>query len=365
MRGYLPGRFSFNVKGGRCEACAGDGTIKIEMHFLPDVYVPCEVCKGARYNRDTLDITFKGKNIAEVLDLSIEEALEFFANQPTIARHLQTLVDVGLGYVRLGQPAPTLSGGEAQRVKLSAELGQALHRAHALHPRRADHRPPLRGRAPAARRAAAARRRGQHGARDRAQPRRHQVGRLDRRPRSRGWRRRRAGDRRGHRPSTWRRPRRATPGGSSRPSSASTDARSMTDPSLWERGARWWQDEFTDGADPEYEEQILPLVDRHLPGSARVLDVGLRRRSGGAAGHRRWASTPVGVDPTGHQIAEARRTRRRRARTPRARPTRCRSPTPRSTPSSCASSSSTSIPSNRRSRRWRGCWPRVGVSSSC
>ena len=112
------------MKGGRCEACAGDGTIKIEMHFLPDVYVPCEVCKGARYNRDTLDVTFKGKNIAEVLELSIEEALEFFANQPTIARHLQTLVDVGLGYVRLGQPAPTLSGGEAQRVKLSAELGK-------------------------------------------------------------------------------------------------------------------------------------------------------------------------------------------------------------------------------------------------
>jgi excinuclease ABC subunit A len=124
VRGYLPGRFSFNVKGGRCEACAGDGTIKIEMHFLPDVYVPCEVCKGARYNRDTLDITFKGKNIAEVLDLSIEEGLEFFGNQPTIARHLQTLFDVGLGYVRLGQPAPTLSGGEAQRVKLSSELGK-------------------------------------------------------------------------------------------------------------------------------------------------------------------------------------------------------------------------------------------------
>ncbi|MCU1449093.1 MAG: excinuclease subunit, partial [Acidimicrobiales bacterium] len=121
VRGYQPGRFSFNVKGGRCEACAGDGTIKIEMHFLPDVYVPCEVCKGARYNRDTLDIAFKGKNIAEVLDLSCEEALEFFANQPTIARHMQTLVDVGLGYVRLGQPAPTLSGGEAQRVKLSSE----------------------------------------------------------------------------------------------------------------------------------------------------------------------------------------------------------------------------------------------------
>ncbi|MDP9442649.1 MAG: excinuclease ABC subunit UvrA [Actinomycetota bacterium] len=124
VRGYLPGRFSFNVKGGRCEACAGDGTIKIEMHFLPDVYVPCEVCKGARYNRDTLDIQFKGKNIAEVLDLPCEEALAFFANQPSIARHMQTIVDVGLGYVRLGQPAPTLSGGEAQRVKLASELSK-------------------------------------------------------------------------------------------------------------------------------------------------------------------------------------------------------------------------------------------------
>ncbi|MDZ4825569.1 MAG: excinuclease ABC subunit UvrA [Actinomycetota bacterium] len=124
VRGYLQGRFSFNVKGGRCESCQGDGTIKIEMHFLPDVYVPCEVCKGARYNRDTLDITFKGKNIAEVLDMPAEEALEFFTNQPPIARQLQTLVDVGLGYVRLGQPAPTLSGGEAQRVKLSTELGK-------------------------------------------------------------------------------------------------------------------------------------------------------------------------------------------------------------------------------------------------
>ncbi|MBA2624322.1 MAG: excinuclease ABC subunit UvrA [Acidimicrobiia bacterium] len=124
VRGYQPGRFSFNVKGGRCEACAGDGTIKIEMHFLPDVYVPCEVCKGARYNRDTLDITFKGKNIAEVLDMPCEEGLGFFANQPAIARHLQTIVDVGLGYVRLGQPAPTLSGGEAQRVKLASELAK-------------------------------------------------------------------------------------------------------------------------------------------------------------------------------------------------------------------------------------------------
>ena len=124
IRGYQPGRFSFNVKGGRCEACQGDGTIKIEMHFLPDVYVPCEICKGKRYNRDTLEITFKGKNIAEVLAMPIEEALEFFSNQPPIARHMQTLVDVGLGYVRLGQPAPTLSGGEAQRVKLASELAK-------------------------------------------------------------------------------------------------------------------------------------------------------------------------------------------------------------------------------------------------
>ncbi len=124
VRGYMPGRFSFNVSGGRCEACAGDGTIKIEMNFLPDVYVPCEVCKGMRYNRDTLDITFKGKNIYEVLDMPCEEAVGFFANQPAISRHMQTLVDVGLGYVRLGQPATTLSGGEAQRVKLASELAK-------------------------------------------------------------------------------------------------------------------------------------------------------------------------------------------------------------------------------------------------
>ncbi|MDO4203354.1 MAG: excinuclease ABC subunit UvrA [Selenomonadaceae bacterium] len=124
MRGYKPGRFSFNVKGGRCEACRGDGIIKIEMHFLPDVYVPCEVCHGARYNRETLEAKYKGKSISDVLNMTIDEALEFFANIPVIARKLQTIHDVGLGYIRLGQPATTLSGGEAQRVKLASELSR-------------------------------------------------------------------------------------------------------------------------------------------------------------------------------------------------------------------------------------------------
>ena len=122
VRGYLPGRFSFNVKGGRCEACAGDGTLKIEMNFLPDVYVACEVCGGKRYNRETLQVRYKGKNISEVLEMPIAEAAEFFEPISSIHRYLKTLVDVGLGYVRLGQSATTLSGGEAQRVKLATEL---------------------------------------------------------------------------------------------------------------------------------------------------------------------------------------------------------------------------------------------------
>ena len=124
IRGYKPGRFSFNVKGGRCEACRGDGIIKIEMHFLPDVYVPCEVCKGARYNRETLEVKYKGKSIAQVLDMVVDEGVEFFKNIPKIHRKLEVLKEVGLGYIKLGQPATTLSGGEAQRVKLATELAK-------------------------------------------------------------------------------------------------------------------------------------------------------------------------------------------------------------------------------------------------
>ena len=123
-RGYGPGRFSFNVKGGRCEACQGDGVIRVEMNFLPDVYVTCDVCKGQRYNRETLEVRYKGRSIHEVLELTVEDALAFFAPVPTVARKLQTLMDVGLGYIRLGQSATTLSGGEAQRVKLSRELSK-------------------------------------------------------------------------------------------------------------------------------------------------------------------------------------------------------------------------------------------------
>jgi len=124
LRGYRPGRFSFNVKGGRCEKCGGAGLVKIEMHFLPDIFIPCEQCKGLRFNRETLEVRFKDRNISEVLEMTVEEALEFFRNQPPIRRKLRTLFDVGLGYIRLGQPATTLSGGEAQRVKLSTELGK-------------------------------------------------------------------------------------------------------------------------------------------------------------------------------------------------------------------------------------------------
>ena len=198
VRGYLPGRFSFNVKGGRCEACAGDGTIKIEMHFLPDVYVPCEVCKGARYNRDTLDIMFKGKSIAEVLDLSVRGGARVLRqsahHRPPHAAPWSTS---GLGYVRLGQPAPTLSGGEAQRVKLSAELAKRStgHTIYILdEPTTGLHFEDIRR---AAHRAHPAGRPGQHRARDRAQPRRDQDRRLDHRPRARG--RRRRGDRCGRR----------------------------------------------------------------------------------------------------------------------------------------------------------------------
>jgi excinuclease ABC subunit A len=132
IRGYEKGRFSFNVKGGRCEACKGHGTLRIEMQFLPDIYVPCDVCHGRRYNRETLQIRYKGQNIAQVLDMTVDRAMEFFANVPPIQRKLETLQEVGLGYIRLGQPAPTLSGGEAQRIKLSRELskratGQTLY----------------------------------------------------------------------------------------------------------------------------------------------------------------------------------------------------------------------------------------------
>ena len=123
-RGYGPGRFSFNVRGGRCEACSGDGVLKIEMHFLPDIFVPCEVCKGRRYNRETLEVHYKGKNISEVLEMTVDEALEFFAPLPKLRNRLQTLQDVGLGYVKLGQPSTELSGGEAQRVKLATELSK-------------------------------------------------------------------------------------------------------------------------------------------------------------------------------------------------------------------------------------------------
>ena len=197
-RGYKAGRFSFNVKGGRCEVCRGDGQIKIEMHFLPDVYVPCEQCHGKRYNRETLDIRFKGKTIADVLDMPVEEAVEFFEHIPKIRRRLETLNDVGLGYIRLGQPATTLSGGEAQRVKLATELSKVatgrtlyildepttgLHFADVQRLLEVLHRLVDQGNS---------RRR------DRAQPRRHQDGRPAHRHGPRGRRGGRRGRRAGH-----------------------------------------------------------------------------------------------------------------------------------------------------------------------
>ena len=298
VRGYLPGRFSFNVKGGRCEACAGDGTIKIEMHFLPDVYVPCEVCKGARYNRDTLDVTFKGKNIAEVLDLSIEEALEFFANQPTIARHLQTLVDVGLGYVRLGQPAPTLSGGEAQRVKLSAELGKrATGRTLYIldEPTTGLHFEDVRRLLGVLQRLV--------DAGNTVLVIEHNLDVI----KSADWivdlgpeggdgggtgRRRGLARARGQDPGELHR---RVPRAAARPRLTPTvDDRPLD---CWERDARWWQDEFTDGADPEYEEQILPLVDRHLAGRAARARRRVRRGPGRAPAPPPSAPTAVGRRP--------------------------------------------------------------------
>ena len=197
-RGYKPGRFSFNVKGGRCEVCTGDGQIKIEMHFLPDVYVPCEQCHGKRYNRETLEVRFKGKNIADVLEMSVEEAVVFFENVPKIARRLRTLHDVGLDYIRLGQPATTLSGGEAQRIKLATELskvatGNTLYildePTTGLHFADVQRLLDVLGRLVDA---------GNTRGRDRAQPRRDQDRRLAHRPRPRGGRRRGRGGRHRH-----------------------------------------------------------------------------------------------------------------------------------------------------------------------
>ena len=177
-RGYKAGRFSFNVKGGRCETCQGDGVIAIEMHFLPDVYVTCEECKGRRYNRETLEIKYRGKSIAEMLEMTVEQALELVENFPPIAWKLRTLKEVGLGYIKLGPVGHDPVGRRSAARQARPRAGPARHRPDALHPRRADDRPPLRGRAAPARSAQQTRRSGQHDRRDRAQSRRHQVGRL-------------------------------------------------------------------------------------------------------------------------------------------------------------------------------------------
>ncbi len=199
-RGYQPGRFSFNVKGGRCEACAGDGQIKIEMHFLPDIYVTCDVCAGRRYNRETLQVHYKGKSIADILALTAEQALEVFGNIPSIANICRTLVEVGLGYIQLGQSSTTLSGGEAQRVKLAKRARAPVDGPHALPAGRADDGPPLRRHPEAARRARLADGEGQHRHRHRAQPRGDPDGGLGHRSRPRRRRRRRENRRRrGHR----------------------------------------------------------------------------------------------------------------------------------------------------------------------
>ena len=195
-RGYGPGRFSFNVKGGRCEACQGDGLIKVEMHFLPDVYVPCDVCHGQRYNRETLEIRYKDRNIHEVLAMTVEQAYAFFEPVPAVARKLATLLDVGSGLHHARPVGDHAVGRRSAAREARARAVEARHRAHALHPRRADDGPAFPRHRDAADRAAPAARPRQYGRRDRAQPRRHQDRRLDHRPRSRRRRRRRPHHRR-------------------------------------------------------------------------------------------------------------------------------------------------------------------------